>query len=331
VRRVESRNLVRYFTGIALALAVLLPLLAGMSFYILNVAIIMLIFILFASAWNFLAYSGQASLGHAAFFGIGGYVSTLMARATGFSPFATIFVGGSVAAIIGLLLGLTCVRLKEWFLAMVTFGFAVIVQVVVASPLAATTGGWDGIGSPRLLPAEIAGYLAYEYYAILCITILSILCIHLILRSHVGLAFAAIRENEVEARASGINPVRFKLLAFTFSSFIAGVAGALQVHHISFISPEIFHAETSFWPVIYSIFGGLGTISGPIVGTVILTVIWEGLKGFGLTYERFIVIGVLLILVVIFLPRGLVSLPEEIRKRKGQEKTRPAAEKERGP
>ncbi|MDD1663522.1 MAG: branched-chain amino acid ABC transporter permease, partial [Methanomicrobiales archaeon] len=119
----ESRNFVRYFMGIALVLAVLLPLLAEMSFYILNVAIIMLIFILFASAWNFLAYSGQASLGHAAFFGIGGYVSTLMARATGFSPFATIFVGGSVAALIGLLLGLTCVRLKEWFLAMVTFGF----------------------------------------------------------------------------------------------------------------------------------------------------------------------------------------------------------------
>jgi ABC-type branched-subunit amino acid transport system permease subunit len=84
VKRVERRNIFRYFTGIALLLAVLLPLLAGMSFYILNVAIIMLIFILFTSAWNFLAYSGQASLGHAAFFGIGGYVSTLIARATGF-------------------------------------------------------------------------------------------------------------------------------------------------------------------------------------------------------------------------------------------------------
>jgi branched-chain amino acid transport system permease protein len=327
VRQVERRTLFRYLSGIALALAVLLPLLAGMSFYVLNVAIIMLIFILFASAWNFLAYSGQASLGHAAFFGIGGYVSTLLARATGFPPFAMIFVGGSVAAFIGLLLGLTCVRLKEWFLAMVTFGFAVIVQVVVASPLSATTGGWDGIGSPRLLSAEIPGYLAYEYYAILGITLLSILCIHLILRSHVGLAFAAIRENEVEARASGINPVRFKLMAFTFSSFLAGIAGALEVHHIIFISPEIFHAETSFWPVIYSIFGGLGTISGPVIGTVLLTVIWEGLKGFGLTYERFIIIGVLLILVVIFLPRGLVSLPDEIRKRWGLRRTSPTHEK----
>jgi branched-chain amino acid transport system permease protein len=248
-------------------------------------------------------------------------VSTLIARASGFSPLGTIFLGGAFAAAIGLLLGLTCVRLKEWFLAMVTFGFAVILQAVIASPLSATTGGWDGIGSPRLLSTEIQGYLAYEYYAILAITIISIIGIHLILRSRTGLAFAAIRENEMEARASGINPVRFKLLAFTVSSFIAGVAGALQVHHISFISPEIFHAETSFWPVIYSIFGGLETIAGPILGTVILTVIWEGLKGLGLTYERFIVIGVLLIIVVIFLPRGLVSLPEEIKKRRESRRT----------
>jgi branched-chain amino acid transport system permease protein len=318
--RVERKSLSWYLTAITLAIAVLLPLLAGMSFYVMNVVIIMLIFILFTSAWNFLANSGQASLGHAAFFGIGGYVSTLIARATGFPPFTTILVGGAVAAFIGLLLGLTCVRLKEWFLAMVTFGFAVIIQAVIASPLAATTGGWDGIGSPRLLPAEIPGYLAYEYYAILCITVVSILCIHLILRSRVGLAFAAIRENEVEAQASGINPVGFKLLAFTVSSFLAGIAGALEVHHISFISPEIFHAETSFWPVIYSIFGGLGTISGPVIGTVILTVIWDGLKELGLTYERFIVIGLLLIIVVIFLPRGLVSLPEVLRERFARKK-----------
>jgi branched-chain amino acid transport system permease protein len=319
--RVEKGRFSRYLTGIVLVIAVLLPLLAGMSFYVLNVVIIMLTFVLFSSAWNFLAYSGQASLGHAAFLGIGGYVSTLVARATGFPPFGTVLLGGAVAAVTGLLLGLTCVRLKEWFLAMVTFGFAVILQAFIASPLAATTGGWDGIGSPRLLPAEIQGYLAYEYYAILAITVIAIIGIHLILRSRTGLAFAAIRENELEARASGVNPVRYKLVAFVVSSFIAGVAGALQVHHISFISPEIFGAETSFWPVIYSIFGGLGTISGPVIGTVILTIVWEGLKGFGLTFERFIVIGALLIIVVIFLPRGLVSLPEEFRKWRESRKT----------
>ncbi|MDD1646103.1 MAG: branched-chain amino acid ABC transporter permease [Methanomicrobiales archaeon] len=306
--------------GIALAIAVLFPLLSGMSFHVLNVAIIMLIFILFSSAWNFLAYSGQASLGHAAFFGIGGYISTILARSAGYASFATILAGGCVAAFVGFLLGLTCVRLKEWFLAMVTFGFAVILQVVVATTLAETTGGWDGMISPRLIPISLDNYLVIEYYVILAATIVSIIAIYLILRSRAGLAFAAIRENEVEAQAAGINPVSWKLIAFTISSFLAGIAGALMVHHIGFISPEIFSAENSFWPVIYSIFGGLGTISGPIIGTTILTIVWDGLKELGLTYERFIIIGLLLIVVVIFLPRGLVSLPEKIRERLAQRK-----------
>ena len=309
-----------YSCAIALGIAVLFPFLAGMSFHILNVAIIMLIFILFSSAWNFLAYSGQASLGHAAFFGIGGYVSTLIARSAGATSFATILAGGCVAAFIGFLLGLTCVRLKEWFLAMVTFGFAVILQVVVASSLAATTGGWDGIVSPRLIPVSMPNYLVIEYYVILAVTIASIIAIYLVLHSRAGLAFAAIRENETEAQASGINPVHWKLLAFTISSFLTGISGALFVHHIGFISPDIFHAENSFWPIIYSIFGGLGTISGPIIGTIILTVVWDSLKEMGLTYERFIIIGLLLIVVVIFLPRGLVSLPGKIRERYAQRK-----------
>jgi predicted glycogen debranching enzyme len=99
------------------------------------------------------------------------------------------------------------------------------------------------------------------------------------------------------------------------------------VHQMLKYTGNLKKIETSFWPVIYSIFGGLGTISGPVIGTVLLTVIWEGLKGFGLTYERFIIIGVLLILVVIFLPRGLVSLPEEIRKWRGSRKTTSEPEK----
>lgn len=284
----------------------------GLSLYLLNLAIIMLIFILFASAWNFLAYSGQASLGHAAFFGIGAYGSTIIAKSFGLPPFLSILAGGGVAALIGLIIGLTCVRLKEWFLAMVTFGFVVIVQTLTASPLSFLTGGWNGISSPRLLSSEISGYMILEYYVILIIAIVCIVSIFLIIRSRMGLAFMAIKENEVEARASGVDVVRYKLLAFIISTFMTGIAGALETHHFGYITPEIFSAEISFWPVIYSIFGGLGTISGPIIGTIILTVAWESLKALGLTYELLVVIGLLLICVVIFLPRGLVSLPREL-------------------
>ncbi len=299
-------------TILTVAFALVVPFLSN-NLFLLNLLSLMLIFIIFSSAWNLLAYSGQGSLGHAAFFGIGAYASTLIASASGITPYITIFLGAGVAAFIGILIGLTCVRLKEWFLAMVTFGFAIIVQTLTVSILAPMTGGWDGISSPRLLSPSIAGYQIIEYYSILLITIAAIVAIWYIMRSRLGLAFSAIRENELEARASGIDPVRYRLIAFALSAYIAGIAGALQIHHIGYITPEIYSVDLSFWPVTYVIFGGLGTLAGPIVGTVVLTIIWEGLKMAGITFARYVIIGVLLIMVIIFLPKGLVSLPERIR------------------
>jgi branched-chain amino acid transport system permease protein len=304
---------IHYGTLGVIAIAIVAPLLSG-NLYFLNLLTLMLVFIIFASAWNLLACSGQGSLGHAAFFGIGAYASTLIAVKTGISPYVTIFLGAAVAAFIGILIGLTCVRLKEWFLAMVTFGFAIIIQTITVSLLTPITGGWDGIASPRLLSPDVPGYQLIEYYSILAITIASILFIYYLMKSRIGLAFSAIRENELEARTAGVNPVKFRLLAFAISAYLAGVAGALEIHHIGYITPEIFGVDLSFWPVTYVIFGGLGTLAGPVVGTVALTIIWDGLKLFGLTFGRYIIIGILLILVIIFLPRGLVDLPNEIRK-----------------
>jgi branched-chain amino acid transport system permease protein len=308
----EGDKRTKYSIIATLVIAVAMPFLTD-SMFILNLLVLMLIFIIFASAWNLLAYSGQGSLGHAAFFGIGAYASTLIAAQSGISPLVTIFLGAAVAAFIGILIGLTCVRLKEWFLAMVTFGFAIIVQTLTVSVLAPVTGGWDGIASARLISPSIPGYQLIEYYTILVITIASIVAIWYIMKSRVGLAFLAIRENELEARAAGIDPVRYRLLAFALSAYLAGVAGALQIHHIGYITPELYGVDNSFWPMTYVILGGLGTIAGPIVGTIVLTIIWEGLKATGITFGRYVIIGIVLILAIIFLPRGLVSLPEEAR------------------
>ena len=308
----SREQLVRYGTVAVVAVAVVLPFVSGNLFF-LNLLSLMLIFIIFSSAWNLLACSGQGSLGHAAFFGIGAYASTLIAVKSGVSPYITIFIGAAVAAFIGIFIGLTCVRLKEWFLAMVTFGFAIIVQTLTVSILAPVTSGWDGIASPRLMSPNIPGYQLLEYYSILVITIASIIFIWYIMKSRVGLAFSAIRENELEARASGINPVKYRLLAFALSAYLAGVAGALEIHHIGYITPEIYGVDLSFWPVTYVILGGLGTLAGPIVGTVVLTIIWEGLKMAGLTFGRYVIVGVLLILVIIFLPKGLVDLPRRLQ------------------
>ncbi len=274
----------------------------------------MLVFIIYSSAWNLLALSGQGSLGHAAFFGIGGYTSAIIARSLGLHPLVTILAGGLFAAFIGVLIGLTCVRLREWFLGMVTFGFAIIVHTITTE-LSWLTGGWDGIPVKKLIPVTIPNYILYEYYVMLLITVVAIVIIYLITKSRVGLALEAIRENELEAKLMGINIIKYKLLAFAISAFFTGIAGALEIHHFGYITPEVYGIDISFWPIIYSISGGLFTIGGPILGTVVITFVWEVLRSFGLVYEGVVLIGLVLILIVIFLPKGLVSLPEKIKAR----------------
>jgi len=296
-----------------LIVAVILPLLFGMNLYLLTILVLMVIFIIYASSWNFLTYTGQGSLGHAAFFGLGGYASAIIATASGLSPYITIFIGGGAAALVGLFIGAICVRLKEWFLAMVTFGFAIIIQTLMVSQFAGVSGGWDGIAAPRLVSSSIPNYQLIEYYSIVLIAVFVILVFYFILKSKIGLAFAAIRENETEARAAGIDPVRYRLFAFLISAYFSGVAGALEIHNLGYITPEIFGVDISFWPIIYSISGGLGTLAGPIVGTIFITLIWDGLQSVGLTYLRFVIIGLLLVLIIIFLPKGLISLPDKIK------------------
>jgi branched-chain amino acid transport system permease protein len=192
------------------------------------------------------------------------------------------------------------------------------------SILTPVTGGWDGIASPRLLSPDIAGYQLIEYYSILMITIASIVVIWYILKSRIGLAFSAIRENEIEARAAGVDPVRYRLLAFGLSAYLSGVAGALEIAHIGYITPEIFGVDLSFLPVTYVILGGLCTLAGPVIGTIVLTILWEGLKMVGLTFGRYVIVGIILILVIIFLPKGLVDLPDKVQKwSRDHKKTRP--------
>ncbi len=297
---------------VSLLIAVLIPLIFGVNQYILTVLTIMLVFIIYSSAWNLLALSGQGSLGHAAFFGIGGYSSAIIAKSLGFPPLATILIGGVFAAFIGVLIGLTCVRLKEWFLAMVTLGFAVLAHTITIE-LSGLTGGWDGLPVQKLIPITVSNYIMYEYYLILITTVITVFIIYQIMKSKIGLALEAIRENELEAKVMGINVMKYKLMAFGISAFFTGIAGALEIHHFGYITPEVYGIDISFWPIIYCVSGGLFTIEGPIVGTIVITLLDEGLKNFGWTYERYILIGLILILIVRFLPKGFVSIPEKIK------------------
>jgi len=301
----------------AISLVTVLPLFVRSEYIVGHVFISMVIFALYASSWNLLAYSGQGSLGHAAFLGIGGFTSALLAKG-GLPEIAGLFIGGLLAAGVGFLVGLACVRLKAWFLAMVTFGFSIII-VTIFSQFDSVFWGVTGFQTSTFVPQGLP-----FYYGTLAIAIASIAAIFWVMQSKWGLAFKAIRENELEAKMIGINTAKYRLLAFVISTFFAGLAGGLLAESQLFIQNEIFSADNSFLPLIMSVVGGLGTIEGPIIGSIILVSIesfmplaypllqplnplFPGVTNVGPSLQL-VGLGLFLILVVIFLPKGITSL-----------------------
>lgn len=317
----------------------LLPLLITDNFF-LYVLTLIVIFALYAASWNFLSNSGQGSLGHAAFLGLGGFsaallgasISNALAAALGTSgmPVGTlsvsifvlvVLVGGLLSSGIGLLIGLACIRLKAWYLAMVTFGFSVIVSAL-SSQFDAFTNGINGFAPPTLVPKGFPFYIVAIIF-----TASSISIMYFIMKSRMGLAFRAIHGNETEARMIGINTAKYKLIAFVISTFFAGIAGGLYVYFLRFVDNSIFAPTNSFLPLIMSVIGGLGTVAGPIIGSLFFVSIEQllalpsvvdylhtsvgslvpGVTNVGPPIT-FIVIGIILVVIVIFSPKGLVSI-----------------------
>jgi len=318
-KTVRSRKL--QFAIAVVAFISILPVFVRSEYIVGNVLTLMIIFAIYASSWNLLAYSGQGSLGHAAFLGIGGFASALLATKIGLPPIIGIFAGGFFSAGIGFLIGLACVRLKAWFLAMVTFGFSVIV-VAVISQFDAFFGGMNGFPTPTIFSQPQAFPF---YYLTLAIAVASIGVIFWVMKSKLGLAFKAIRENEHEARMIGINTGKYRLLAFVISTFFAGLAGGLYVQPIFSVQISIFEPYFSFLPLIMAVIGGLSTIEGPIIGSIIivsvevfplpladkylapLSPLFPGVSNVGPPL-RLVALGLFLIVVVIFLPKGITSL-----------------------
>ena len=284
-----------------------------------RVLTLMAIFTIYASGWNLLATSGQGSLGHAAFLGIGGFTSSLLALNIGVPPIIGVFIGGFFSAGVGFLVGLTCVRLKAWFLGMVTFGFAVIAETLF-SQFDEFTHGIMGFRTAPLVPDGLPFYYLAVLIAISCV-----ITIYYIMRSKIGLAFRAIHQNESESKMIGINTPKYKLYAFVISTFFAGLTGGLYAHFLRYIRVSIFAPANSFEPLMMSVIGGLGTIEGPIVGSIIIVAINSYLPNidkflpivngiFIGPYIRLLGLGIFLVIVVIFLPKGVYSLLRKIYK-----------------
>jgi branched-chain amino acid transport system permease protein len=290
------------FLIIAIVLAVL-PFLIGDPYW-LHVYIMTCLNICLAVSLRVLWNVGLLSCGHAAFMGIGAYTSALLAKGIGLTPWLGMLAGGSLAFLVSLALGYPALRLTGIYFVLVTFAFNEVF-FLIATRLREFTGGPSGLlGIPR--PTGIpSGKMAYAYFAsgVLLITLTILFRFE---RSRVGRIWLAIRDTELRSKCVGIQTTQYKLFAFGVSSFFAGVVGAVYAHYIGFISPSDFTIWQSIYAQIYMIVGGVVAFAGPVLGSVVLTVLSEFLRAAGPLQS--VIYGTLLAVVMLFLPGGLISL-----------------------
>jgi branched-chain amino acid transport system permease protein len=243
------------------------------SVYFLGVLITANIMAIFASSWDLLVgRAGQISLGHALFFGIGAYTSALLLRFVGFPLWVTIPVGVLVGTLAAVPVGFPCMRVKGPYLALVTMALPLIATGIIYYFRDPWTGGEQGLPVPRFFPfiANLYQQRVAEYYLTLIALFVSAIAIYKIANSKTGIVFLSVLDDEVGSKACGINVTKYKLLAFALSALFASLAGSIQAPLIYVASPAAFSLNLSFYAIIITIFGGIGTIYGAIAASYII-------------------------------------------------------------
>lgn len=248
-----------------------------------------------------LGYTGQASLAHGAFLGIGAYSFGILAQRVGLNFWLALPLACLITALLGLLVGLPSLRTKGPYFAIVTLCFNVIIFKVFEN-WTWLSGGYQGQRVPR--PSFLTQRWA-RYYLVLAFLVLTIIVVRLIVKSLLGSSLIAIRSNENLAEAVGINSFRVKLLSFVVSCFLVGLAGSLLAVQNGLLDYTITNYMYSFYLLIYLLIGGAGTLAGPVVGTVGLYFLLDRIKSIG--EYRYLIFGVVLIVVIIYFPRGIVG------------------------
>lgn len=305
--------------GIGLFLGFLLfsalPLLVQFNDYILQVFTHALLLAALALAWNLLGVCGSISLGHAAFFGAGAYGSALISLESGLSPWLTIFLAGLIAAALGLMMGLICLRLRGAYFALATLAFVEIPKVITDNWDALTRGslGLVGIsGLPTLRMGEwhvdFGSGITVSYYLVFAYFVVLLGLVAFVFRSNMGLALQAIREEEIAAEAVGIHVNRYLLLSLLMSAFFTGVCGAYYAHLVRYIEPGLVYGlHFSAVPMIFAICGGRFTVLGPAAAAMVLYPVDQFIFHPLLPAGHEFLYGAVLIMTVLFMPDGFWS------------------------
>ncbi len=258
-----------------------------------------------AQSWNLISgLTGYVSFGHVAFFGTGAYAAAILVTSHGWHWMPASMAGGVAAMVLALIIGYPCLRLKGPYFAIATLGLNEVMRVLV-SYFDGLTGGGLGISLPTL---NASGQIYYAMgFAALAVTAAA----YFIITSRVGLRFMTIREDEVAAEAMGIDTARYKLYAFLLSSFIPGVVGGFFAQDTGYIEPiSVFPLLTTITMIVMVLFGGKGTIWGPVLGAVTLFVFQEMVWA-RFMYVHQILFGALIVIVVLLMPRGILGMLQQ--------------------
>ncbi len=253
-----------------------------------------------------MGYAGQVSLGHAAFYGIGAYTTAILSTTFGFSPWIALLCAIGGAVFIAFIVGLPTLKLSGYYLGMGTLGFGMIVNIIFREWSSMTGGSSGFVGIPMLEAGSIMFDAGSSYFFLVWgVVFISIVICRRILSSRMGRALRSIHDGENASMAVGVNTHFLKLQIFMFSAALGATAGFLYAHFVMFISPESFGFMVSVKMVTMVVIGGMASVWGAILGASLLTLLPEVLHSFQ-EYEM-IIFGLILMIVMIFMPQGLTK------------------------
>ena len=296
--------------AVATILFCFLPLV--LNLYQIHVIIVCLFYVMMASSWNLIAgYTGQVSFAHAVFAGIGAYTSGILAVKFGVNPWIGVSIGIVLAGLIGLGVGVLCLKMGGIYLSLATLGFSEILYIVISNEYEVTRGTM-GLQIPGLLKVySKTGY----FYIMLIGALITIGIIYGLIRSNLGLNFRAVQNDEKAAASLGVNVVKVRVLAFTLSSALAGLAGGLYGHYLLLITPEIPSLDLQFLVLAMAVIGGLGSFIGPIIGAFVLEILAEYIRAYGEFHV--LVFGLVALVMARFAPEGIMGLLKNLKTKRG--------------
>lgn len=298
----------RNFLLVALALAVLFPMVVRNE-YLMHLGITVLLSITMAASFNLIVgYIGEFPLGHTAFLGVGAYTAALFSTRLGVPIYLTLPLGAFLSGVAGFFIGGITLRLRGPFFVIVTLCFAEVLRLIASNWIELTNGpmGVSGIPKPGWIASQsIIEQKVFFYCVALAIAALALYTCFRFVYSNMGRAAVAVRENRFVAQSVGIQPYRHALLTFVIASALCGFAGAFYAHYISYVGPEVFGFSFMISMIIMVLLGGKGTLVGVVVGPIVVVLLEEYLRD--LQTLRLSIFGLIVMAVVLFLPSGLMG------------------------